>query len=169
MDIHKVISLAVLILLVCFSVLWGARLIQDDGTLPVQKQTTQSTNTAQTNTPSPAKMNMNSDDQGPGTYLPNSTLQNKTPASSVAQPTRQPKTKNTADSGGQFITMDFDGVDIKVFIKFIADITGKNFIIDDKVTGKVTVISPRKMTLDEAYRVFLSVLEVNGFGTVDMG
>ncbi|MGD0819837.1 MAG: type II secretion system secretin GspD [Desulfomonilia bacterium] len=169
MDIHKVISLAVLILLVCFSVLWGARLIQDDGTLPVQKQTTQSTNTAQTNTPSPAKMNMNSDDQGPGTYLPNSTLQNKTPASSVAQPTRQPKTKNTADSGGQFITMDFDGVDIKVFIKFIADITGKNFIIDDKVTGKVTVISPRKMTLDEAYRVFLSVLEVNGFGTVEMG
>jgi general secretion pathway protein D len=65
--------------------------------------------------------------------------------------------------------MDFDGVDIKVFIKFIADITGKNFIIDDKVTGKITVISPRKMSLDEAYRVFLSVLEVNGFGTVDMG
>ncbi len=169
MDIHKVISLAVLILLVCFSVLWGARLIQDDGSLPVQKQTTQSANTAQTNTPSPATMNMNSDDQGPGTYLPKSTSQNKTPASSAAQPTRQPKTKNTADSGGQFITMDFDGVDIKVFIKFIADITGKNFIIDDKVTGKVTVISPRKMTLDEAYRVFLSVLEVNGFGTVDMG
>jgi general secretion pathway protein D len=169
MDIHKVISLAVLILLVCFSVLWGARLIQDDGPLPVQKQTTQSTNTTQTNTPSPAMMNMNSDDQGPGTYLPKSTPQNEIPASSSAQPTKQPKTKNTADSGGQFITMDFDGVDIKVFIKFIADITGKNFIIDDKVTGKVTVISPRKMTLDEAYRVFLSVLEVNGFGTVDMG
>jgi type II secretory pathway component GspD/PulD (secretin) len=45
--------------------------------------------------------------------------------------------------------MDFDGVDIKVFIKFIADITGKNFIIDDKVSGKITVISPRKMTMDE--------------------
>lgn len=75
----------------------------------------------------------------------------------------------TVDASGQFITMDFDGVDIKVFIKFIADITGKNFIIDEKVSGKVTVISPRKMTIDEAYRVFLSVLEVNGFGTVEVG
>ncbi|HQI82720.1 MAG TPA: type II secretion system secretin GspD, partial [Deltaproteobacteria bacterium] len=87
----------------------------------------------------------------------------------AAQPTSRPEPKASVDAGGQFITMDFDGVDIKVFIKFIADITGKNFIIDDKVSGKITVISPRKMTMDEAYRVFLSVLEVNGFGTVDMG
>jgi len=66
----------------------------------------------------------------------------------------------------QYVTMDFDGVDIKVFIKFIADVTGKNFIVDDKVTGKITVISPTKISLDEAYSVFLSVLEVNGFSTV---
>lgn len=95
------------------------------------------------------------------------------PRQQSAQPTpapqSQPVARPSVDPTGQFITLDFDGVDIKVFIKFIADITGKNFIIDDKVSGKVTVISPRKMTLDEAYRVFLSVLEVNGFGTVDMG
>ncbi|MBN1635750.1 MAG: type II secretion system protein GspD, partial [Deltaproteobacteria bacterium] len=66
----------------------------------------------------------------------------------------------------QYVTMDFDGVDIKVFIKFIADVTGKNFIVDDKVTGKITVISPTKISLEEAYVVFLSVLEVNGFSTV---
>ncbi|MDI9543057.1 MAG: type II secretion system secretin GspD, partial [Pseudomonadota bacterium] len=35
--------------------------------------------------------------------------------------------------------------------------------------GKVTVISPRKMSLDEAYQVFLSVLDVNGYGTVTNG
>lgn len=85
------------------------------------------------------------------------------------QTATQSSPKMEVDESGQFITMDFDGVDIKVFIKFIADITGKNFIIDEKVSGKITVISPRKMTMDEAYRVFLSVLEVNGFGTVDMG
>ncbi|MEA2102525.1 MAG: type II secretion system secretin GspD [Thermodesulfobacteriota bacterium] len=69
----------------------------------------------------------------------------------------------------QYVTMDFDGVDIKVFIKFIADVTGRNFIIDDHVSGKVSVISPRKMTLDQAYQVFLSVLEVNGYATVPSG
>jgi general secretion pathway protein D len=39
------------------------------------------------------------------------------------------------------ISMDFDQVDIKVFIKFISELTGKNFVIDDKVRGKVTVLS----------------------------
>ena len=81
----------------------------------------------------------------------------------------KPDRQVTTSGGKQYVTMDFDGVDIKVFVKFIADITHKNFIMDDKVNGKVTVISPRKMSLDEAYQVFLSVLDVNGFATVNMG
>jgi general secretion pathway protein D len=67
------------------------------------------------------------------------------------------------------ISMDFDQVDIKVFIKFMSELTGKNFVVDDKVRGKVTVLSPTKITAEEAYRVFLSVLEVNGFTTVPSG
>ena len=88
------------------------------------------------------------------------------------QPRQIPGTEEAGtetQDGKQYVTMDFDGVDIKVFVKFIADITGKNFILDDKVAGKVTVISPRKMSLDEAYQVFLSVLDVNGYGTVTNG
>jgi len=65
--------------------------------------------------------------------------------------------------------MDFDQVDIKVFIKFISELTGKNFVIDDKVRGKVTVLSPSKISVEEAYKVFESVLEVNGFTTVPAG
>jgi general secretion pathway protein D len=67
------------------------------------------------------------------------------------------------------ISMDFDQVDIKVFIKFISELTGKNFVIDDKVRGKVTVLSPSKISVEEAYKVFESVLEVNGFTTVPAG
>jgi general secretion pathway protein D len=67
------------------------------------------------------------------------------------------------------ISMDFDQVDIKVFIKFMSELTGKNFVVDDKVRGKVTVLSPTKISVEEAYRVFLSVLEVNGFTTVPAG
>lgn len=74
-----------------------------------------------------------------------------------------------AQSRTQAVTMDFTDVDIKVFIKFIADISGKNFIYGDKVQGKVTVVSPRKMSIDEAYNVFLSVLAVNGYATVPVG
>ncbi len=67
------------------------------------------------------------------------------------------------------ISMDFDQVDIKVFIKFISELTGKNFVVDDKVRGKVTVLSPSKISVEEAYKVFESVLEVHGFTTVPAG
>lgn len=69
----------------------------------------------------------------------------------------------------RYVTIDFDNVDIQVFVKFISELTGKNFVIDDKVKGKVTIISPRKISIDEVYKVFESVLEVYGFATVPAG
>jgi len=67
------------------------------------------------------------------------------------------------------VIMDFDNVDIRVFIKFISDLTGKNFVVGDDVRGNVTVISPKSMGPDEAFAVFESVLEVNGFTIVPSG
>lgn len=64
------------------------------------------------------------------------------------------------------VSLDFKNVDIRVFIKFISDLTDKNFIVGDNVKGKITVISPQKVTVKEAYKVFESVLEVKGFTTV---
>jgi len=69
----------------------------------------------------------------------------------------------------RYVTIDFDNVDIAIFIKFISELTGKNFVIDKGVTGKVTVISPTKISVDEAYKVFESVLEVYGFASVPAG
>lgn len=80
----------------------------------------------------------------------------------AAQPTA-PK------SSTQLVSIDFNNVDIGVFIKFISDLTNRNFIVDDKVRGKVTIISPGKITVAEAYKVFESVLEVYGFATVKAG
>ncbi len=75
----------------------------------------------------------------------------------------------TQPSGDQFITIDFDNVDIAVFIKFISELTGKNFVVDKAVRGNVTVISPRKISVREAYTVFESVLEVHGFSAIPSG
>lgn len=85
---------------------------------------------------------------------------------SISEPVAaQPGSKKN----GQLVSIDFNNVDIVVFIKFMSDLTKKNFIIDDKVKGKVTIISPGRITVDEAYRVFLSVLEVHGYTTVPSG
>jgi len=100
----------------------------------------------------------------------NMNAQENTPSErAVKRSSAQEENGNTSRKNAQYVTMDFDGVDITMMIKFIADLTKKNFIVDPSVSGKVTVISPRKMTVDEAYRVFESVLEVNGFTTVPMG
>jgi len=69
----------------------------------------------------------------------------------------------------QFVSIDFNNVDINLFIKFMSELTGMNFVVDNNVKGKVTIISPARISLDEAYRVFESVLEINGFTTVKAG
>ncbi|HIJ95343.1 MAG TPA: type II secretion system secretin GspD [Desulfuromonadales bacterium] len=54
-------------------------------------------------------------------------------------------------------------------VKFISDLTGKNFILDERVKGKISVYSPSKLTNEEAYNVFVSVLELKGFTVVQSG
>ena len=69
----------------------------------------------------------------------------------------------------RFISIDFNNVDISVFIKFISELTSRNFVVDQRVRGKVTIISPSKISVKEAYRVFESVLEVHGYTTIKSG
>ncbi len=70
---------------------------------------------------------------------------------------------------GKLITMNFQDIELSALVKFISEISGKNFILDERVKGKVTIISPEKITEDEAYAVFQSVLQVKGFATVRSG
>ncbi|MBI4714619.1 MAG: hypothetical protein HY760_01510, partial [Nitrospirae bacterium] len=71
--------------------------------------------------------------------------------------------------GDRMVTLDFNNVDLQTFIKFISELTGKNFVIDEKVQGKVTVISPTKISVDDAYEVFLTVLDLKGFAAITAG
>jgi general secretion pathway protein D len=74
-----------------------------------------------------------------------------------------------ANGSQRSVSIDFNQVDISVLIKFISELTGKNFVIDQRVKGQVTIISPSRISVDEAYKVFESVLEVHGFATVETG
>src|ERR1700738_1681723 len=67
------------------------------------------------------------------------------------------------------ITMNFQNVDIPVLAKFISEITGRNFIIDESVRGKISIISPSKVSPDQAYQIFQSVLQLKGFTTQQAG
>ncbi|MEO5573365.1 MAG: type II secretion system secretin GspD [Gammaproteobacteria bacterium] len=66
-------------------------------------------------------------------------------------------------------TLNFKDADIRALITTVAEVTGKNFIVDPRINGRVTIISSRPMEKNEIYQVFLSVLEVNGFAAVPAG
>lgn len=66
-------------------------------------------------------------------------------------------------------SFDFPNVEITDLIKAIGELTGKNFIIDPGVRGKITITAPTKITVAEAYKAFLSALAINGFTVVPSG
>lgn len=67
------------------------------------------------------------------------------------------------------IKINMQDGDIRSFIQWIAERTGKNFVIDPRVKGRVSVISQEVLSPDEAYQVFLSVLQVHGFTALNTG
>jgi general secretion pathway protein D len=87
----------------------------------------------------------------------------------LAQTPAPVKKGTTAAKKPATVTLDFKDVELTDLIQTISEMTGKNFVYDDSVKGKVTIISPRGMSLDEAYQVFLSVLSVKGYTIVPSG
>lgn len=65
--------------------------------------------------------------------------------------------------------VNLNDADISAFIGQIADITGKSFVIDPRVKGKVTVVSTETMNTEAVYELFLSVLQVHGYAAVPAG
>jgi general secretion pathway protein D len=72
-------------------------------------------------------------------------------------------------SGDDYVTLNFTNIEINALIKVMSELTRRNFILDERVTGKITIMTPTKMSPDEAYQVFLSALEIKGFTAVEDG
>ncbi|SEA62893.1 general secretion pathway protein D [Desulfuromusa kysingii] len=67
------------------------------------------------------------------------------------------------------ISLDIKDIEITELIKTISELTGKNFLFDESVKGKVTIVTPEVMTLDEIYQLFLTVLNVKGYTLIPSG
>ncbi len=66
-------------------------------------------------------------------------------------------------------TLNLKAADIGVLIETVSQITGRSFIVDPRVDGKVTVISSAPMDADGIWSTFESVLRVHGFAVVPAG
>jgi len=75
--------------------------------------------------------------------------------------------KPANDSGDVRINMN--NAEIRSVIQWVAEKTNKNFIIDPRVKGRISVLSNQPMSMDQAYQVFLTALDVYGFAAVESG
>lgn len=66
-------------------------------------------------------------------------------------------------------TVNFKDADLQEVVKYVAETTGKTFIVDPSVKGRIKVISSKQMTQEELYNLFLAVLDVHGFAAIESG
>lgn len=59
--------------------------------------------------------------------------------------------------------------EIRAVIDEVSRVTGKNFVIDPRVQGKISIVSTTPISNDGLYQVFLSVLNVAGYSALPSG
>ena len=67
------------------------------------------------------------------------------------------------------VVFNFVDVDLPVIVKFVSEITHKNFILDERVKGKITIIAPTKLSVADTFNLFTAVLEIKGFTVIPSG
>ncbi len=77
--------------------------------------------------------------------------------------------KTKAKAKAEKLLINFVDVDLPSIANFISKMTGKNFIYDESLAGKVTIVAPTKIDSDEAFDLFVSVLKLKGYTTVFTG
>ena len=66
-------------------------------------------------------------------------------------------------------TLNWKDADIRQVVEAVSAVTGKNFILDPRVTGRVTLLSPTPLGPDALYEAFLSILQVHGYVAIETG
>lgn len=66
-------------------------------------------------------------------------------------------------------TVNFKDSDIQEVIKFVADVTGKTTVVDQRVKGRVKVISSKPLNQEELLHLFRTVLELHDYTVVEVG
>lgn len=66
-------------------------------------------------------------------------------------------------------SVDFQETSLREFIESVGRITGRDFVVDPRIQGTVSLSSQRQLTAEELYRVFQNELQVNGYAAVELG
>ena len=93
----------------------------------------------------------------------------ETPSKKIVPDPTPPKKKlkRTKKKNVKKFALNFKDVDISEFLNIMGQIVGKNIILDDKVRGKISILSAKEVPLDQAYNIMKTILEVKGLAVVE--
>jgi general secretion pathway protein D len=90
-------------------------------------------------------------------------------ATPTVQPTPVAKAAKKPADPNALVNLDFRDTDIKSIIKFLSEQTGTNYLYDETIKGKLTLVGPKKVTLKEAVWLLETLLEFKGYTVVGVG
>ena len=67
------------------------------------------------------------------------------------------------------VQFNFKDMDLVRFMRFMSELLQENIIVPPNVNAKITIISPRKVTLNESREIMLSTLQMYNFSLQNMG
>jgi len=89
---------------------------------------------------------------------------------SETEPQKPMLSKTIADSmRNGHILLNFENIDIRVLSRVMSELTGRNIIVDEKVKGKLTILSSREVSIPEAWDIFKAAVNRYGFTVVNRG
>ena len=65
------------------------------------------------------------------------------------------------------VMLNFVNAEIEGVVKVVAEVTGKNFVIDPRVKGTINIVSAEPLPRALVYEVFLSSLRLQGFAAIE--
>ena len=72
-----------------------------------------------------------------------------------------------ARAADEAVTLNFVNADIEAVVKAVAEMTGRNFVLDPKVKGTINIVSARPVPVSLVYPTLLSALRLQGFTAVE--
>ncbi|HTO95421.1 MAG TPA: type II secretion system secretin GspD [Myxococcales bacterium] len=98
------------------------------------------------------------------------------PATPAQKPTRDteppataPVNKKEIHSRASTVVMSFDKRDLTEVIQFVSQFTQRNFILPERVSGKITILSNSPIPADDVWNVFVAALDANNWAVYPVG
>jgi general secretion pathway protein D len=106
---------------------------------------------------------------GPQPQTPTPTPGARTPPRMTEPPATTPVDKKEAGRNARTVVMNFDKRDLVEVIQFVANFTQRNFILPERVNGKITILSNSPIPADEVWNVFIAALDANNWAVYPVG